>query len=45
MAVFSFDKYGSGQMILEEIASNTTLDEVKQATGAKYIVSPNLKSF
>ena len=44
MAVFEFDKQ-SKTMLLTEIASNTTLEEVIKATGAKFNVSPNLKSF
>lgn len=31
--------------MLLEIAPDTTLDAVKQATGAEYVVSPNLKNF
>lgn len=45
MAVFQFDKKGSGEMLLTEIANDTTLDEVKKATGASFQVSPNLKTF
>ena len=44
MAVFEFDKQ-TRTMLLTEIASNTTLEEVKKATSANFIVSPNLKSF
>jgi acyl CoA:acetate/3-ketoacid CoA transferase beta subunit len=45
MAVFKFDKKGSGQIMLVEIAQDTTLEEVKKATGAEFIVSPTLKTF
>lgn len=31
--------------MLIEIASDTTLEEVKKATGAEYKISPNLKTF
>ena len=45
MAVFKFDKKNGGQMMLIEIAPDTTVDEVKKNTGCEFIVSPNLKSF
>jgi acyl CoA:acetate/3-ketoacid CoA transferase beta subunit len=32
-------------MLLLEIAKDTTVDEVKKATGASFQVSPNLKNF
>lgn len=34
-----------GEMVLEEISSDYTLDQVKAATGWKVKVSPNLKVF
>lgn len=45
LAVFNFDKAGSGEMVLSEIAEETTLEEVKRLTSAKFSVSPNLKNF
>ena len=44
MAVFRFNKE-SGEMILVEIANDTNLEEVKKATGAHFIVSPNLRDY
>jgi acyl CoA:acetate/3-ketoacid CoA transferase beta subunit len=44
LAVFEFNKQ-SKEMLLIEIASNTTLEEVKKNTGARFNVSPNLKTF
>ena len=41
MAVFEFDKE-TRQMVLTEIAEDTTLEAVKEATDARYTVSPNL---
>ena len=45
LAVFQFDKNGTGDMLLTEISSDTTLEEVKKNTGAHFSVSPNLKNF
>ena len=45
LAVFQFDKNGTGDMLLTEISSDTTLEEVKKNTGAHFNVSPNLKNF
>lgn len=42
LAVFNFNK-DKGEMILTEIAPNTTLEEIKAKTPANYIVSDNLK--
>ena len=42
MAVFKFDKQ-SGKMILIEIAKDTNVEEVKKATGAEFIIDPNLR--
>ena len=44
MALFTFDKK-TRQMMLEEIAPDTNLDEVKKNTGCDFKVSPNLKNF
>ncbi len=44
LAVFEFSKQ-TKEMHLIEIASDTTLEEVKKNTGARYTVSPNLKKF
>jgi acyl CoA:acetate/3-ketoacid CoA transferase beta subunit len=32
-------------MLLTEISSDTTLEEVTKSTGARFQVSPNLKNF
>lgn len=44
MAVFEFNKE-TRQMVLTEIAEDTTLEAVKAATEARYIVSSDLKRF
>lgn len=42
MAVFDCDKNGSGGLTLVEIASGTTVEDVRQATGCIFKVSPKL---
>jgi 3-oxoacid CoA-transferase len=42
MAVFHFEK---GEMILKEIASEFTLDDVKKSTACEFKVDPNLSKF
>jgi len=44
MAVFEFDK-DTRQMTLTEIAENTTLEEVRANTDARFKVADNLKTF
>lgn len=44
MAVFEFDKI-TRQMTLTEIAEDTTVEAVKAATDAKFVVADNLKRF
>lgn len=44
LAVFEFNKE-SREMTLIEISPESNLDEVKQSTGCRYNVSPNLKEF
>ncbi len=44
MAVFQFNKQ-AGEMMLIEIAKDTTLDEVKKATGSNFKISPNLRDY
>ena len=44
MAVFEFDKV-SRQMTLTEIAEDTTLEAVKEATEARFVVAQDLKRF
>jgi 3-oxoacid CoA-transferase B subunit len=43
-AVFTFNKK-TREMMLIEIAPDTTLEKVKKDTGCEFLVSPNLKHF
>lgn len=45
MAVFSFDKNNNGKMTLLEIAEDTNIEAVRSATGAKFEVASNIKTF
>lgn len=44
MAVFKFNKE-TGEMMLVEISKDTTLEEVKKATGCDFKISPNLRDY
>ena len=44
MAVFTWDKH-TREMMLLEIAKGITVDDVKNATGCAFNVSPTLKEF
>lgn len=44
MAVFKYDK-SSGEMMLIEIAKDTTLEEVIKSTGCMFKVSPTLREY
>jgi 3-oxoacid CoA-transferase subunit B len=44
MAVFEFDKV-TREMVLSEIAEDTTLEAVREATEANYTVAKDLKRF
>lgn len=44
MAVFEFDK-DTRQMTLTEIAEDTTVEAIKEATEAEFVVAENLKKF
>ena len=44
MAVFEWDK-DTREMTLKEVAPGVSTEDVKNATGAKYTVSPDLCEF
>lgn len=44
MAVFEFD-HNSHDMILKEIAEDSTLEEVRESTGCDFLVSNNITRF
>jgi len=44
LAVFTWDKH-TREMMLQEVAKGLNAEDVKKATGCKFLVSPNLKEF